>query len=59
MVDMDVVMDLVVEVVVVKAGDVVQAGIFVFFRCGCLSNMKGAKVVIEVVVGVVVLVWCR
>ena len=29
---------------------------FVFFRRGCLGNMVGARVVIEVMVGVVVLV---
>ena len=51
-----------VEVVVVEAVDVVQAGFFVFFRHGCLGVrwggwgdgcMMDVKVVIEVVVGVV------
>ena len=32
---------------------------FVFFRCGCLGKMMGARVVIEVVVEVVVLVSSR
>ena len=49
-------MEVVVEVVVVEAADVVEARFFVFFRCGCLGDLMGVKVVIEVVVGVVVLV---
>ena len=48
---------LVVEVVVVEAVDVVQAGFFAFSRSGCLGDLMHAKVVIEAVVGVVVLVW--
>ena len=59
MVGADVVMVLVVEVVVVEAVDLVQAGFFVFFRCSCLRNMMGARVVMEVVVGVLVLVWWK
>ena len=53
------VMEVAVEVIVVKAVDVVQAGFFVFSRCGCLGNMMDVKVVTEVVVCVVVLVWWR
>ena len=53
------VMEVAVEVVVVKAVDVVQAGFFVFSRRGCLGNMMDVKVVTEVVVGVVVLLWWR
>ena len=49
--------DVVVQVVVVEAVDVVPAR-FVFFRHGCLGNMMGARVMIEVVVRVV-LVWWR
>ena len=56
MVGMGVVMEVVVEVVVVEAVDVVQAGFFVFSRRGCLGHMMDVKVVIEVVVGLVVLV---
>ena len=52
-------MDMVVEFVVVEAVDVVQAGFFVFFQNGCLGNMMGVRVVIEVVVGAVVFVWWR
>ena len=48
---------LVVEVVVVEGVDVVQAGFFVSSKHGCLGDMRDAKVVIEVVVDVVVLVW--
>ena len=48
-------MEVVVEVVVVEAADVVGARFFVFFRCGCLGDLMGVKVVIEVVVGVVML----
>ena len=47
---------LVVEVVVVEAVDVAQAGFFAFSRSGCLGDLMDVKVVIEVVVGVVVLV---
>ena len=56
MVSTDVVMKVLVEVVVVEAADVVGARFFVFFRRGCLGDLMGVKVVIEVVVGVVVLV---
>ena len=48
MVGTDVLMDVVVEVVAVEAMNVVQAGFFV--RCGCLGDMMGVRVVIEVVV---------
>ena len=51
---------LIVEVVVVEALDVVQAGFFVFSRRVCLGDMMDVKVVMEVVVGVVVLMrWGR
>ena len=59
MVGMDVVMEVVVEVVVVEAVDVVRVGFFVFSRRGCLGHMMDAIVVIEVVVDVVVLVCWR
>ena len=36
-----------------------KEGFFVFFRCDCLGNMMGVRVMIEVVVGVLVLVWWR
>ena len=55
----DVLMDVVLEVVVVEAVDMVQAGFFFFFQRGYLQDMVSVRVVIEVVVGVVVLVWCR
>ena len=51
---------MIVEVVVVEALDVVQAGFFVFSRRVCLGDMMDVKVVMEVVVGVVVLMrWGR
>ena len=54
----DVLIDEVVEVVVVEAADVVEAGFFfVFSRHSCLGDIMGVRVVIEVVVGAVVLVW--
>ena len=59
MVGTDVLMDVVAEVVVMEAVDVVQAGFFVFFRRGCLGDMMGVRVVVEVMVGAVVLVWWR
>ena len=59
MVVMDVMMEVLVEVVVVGAVDVVRAGFFVFFMRGCLGDIMGVRVVIEVVVGVAVLVWWR
>ena len=59
MLGMDMVMELVVEVVVVEAVGVVQAGFFVFSRRVCLGDMMDVKVVIEFVVGVVVLVWWK
>ena len=59
MVGVDVMMEIVVEVVVLEAVDVVQAGFLVFFRRGYLGNMMGATVVMEVVVGMMVLVWWR
>ena len=46
MVGTNVLMDMVVEFVVVEAVDVVQAVFFVFFQCGCLEDMMGARVVI-------------
>ena len=49
----------VVEVVVVETVDVVQACFFVFFLYGCLGDMMGVRVMIEVVVSVVALVWWR
>ena len=53
MVVTDVMMEVLVEVVVVGAVDVVRAGFFVFFMRGCLGDIMGVRVVIEVVVGVV------
>ena len=53
MVDMDMLMDLVVEVIVVEAVDVVrvvQVGLFVFPLCCCLGDMMGVRLVMEVVV---------
>ena len=61
MIGTDVLMDVVVEVVVVAAVDVVEAEFFVFLRRTCLVDVMGVRVVIEVVVGAVVLVlwrWC-
>ena len=52
-------MDVVVEVFVVQAVEVVQAGFFVFSQHGCLGDMVVVRVVIEVVAGAVVLVWWR
>ena len=40
----------------VLLGGMVVVGFFVFFRCGCLGDMMGVSVVMELVVGVVVLV---
>ena len=54
MVVADVLMDVVVEVVVVEAVDVVQAGFSVFFPRGCLRDMVGVRVVIEDVIDAVV-----
>ena len=48
--------DVVVEVVVVEAMDMVQAGFFVIFRRGCSRGMMDVRMAIEVVVGAVVLV---
>ena len=48
---------LVVDVVVVKMINMVQAGCFVLSRRGCLGDVVDVKVVKEVVVGVVKLVW--
>ena len=59
MVGLCMVMELVVQVVVAEAVDVVRADFFVFFRRGCLGNMVAVRVVIEAMVGVVVLVWWR
>ena len=59
MVGVDVLMDVVVEVFVVQAVEVVQAGFFVFSQHGCLGDMVGVRVVIKVVAGAVVLVWWR
>ena len=44
---------MVAEIVVMEAVDMVRAGFFVFFRCGCLGHIIGVRVVIEVVVGAV------
>ena len=46
MVGTDVLMDVVVEVVVVKTVKVVQAGFFVFLQRCCLGDMMGVRVVI-------------
>ena len=59
MVGAEMVIEVVVEVVVGEAVEVMQANYFVFLRYGCLGKMMGARVVIEVVVEVVVLVWWR
>ena len=60
MVAADVLLDVVVvKIVVVETVDVVQVWFFVFFWHGCLGDIMGVRVVIEVVVGVVVLVWWR
>ena len=48
---------LVVEVVAVEAVDVVRVGFLDLSRRGCLGYIVDVKVVMEVVVGVVVLVW--
>ena len=48
---------LVVEVVVVGAVDVLRVGFLDLSRCRCLGYIMDVKVVMEVVVGVVVLVW--
>ena len=53
----DVMMEILVEVAVVETVHVARGTFFVFFRRVCLGNMMGVRVVIEVVVGVVVLVW--
>ena len=37
----------------------VQVWFFIFFRHSCLEDMMGVRVVIEVVIDVVVLVWRR
>ena len=59
-VGMDVLLDVVVlEIVVVETVYLVQVWFFEFFRHGCLGNMMGVRVVIEVVVGVLVLVWWK
>ena len=58
MVGTDVVMEVMVEVVVVEAVDVVRVDFFVFSRCCCLGDKMDVKVVMEVVVGVVEVV-CR
>ena len=46
-----------VEVVVVEAVDVVRVGFLDLFRRGCLGYIMDVKMMMEVVVGVVVLVW--
>ena len=57
MIGADVLLDMVVvDIVVVETVDVVQVR---FFCCVCFGDMMGVRVVIEVVVGVVVLVWWR
>ena len=55
----EVVTEVVVEEFVGEAVKVVQAIFFDFLSCDCLKKMRGARVVIEVVVEVVVLVWWR
>ena len=52
------VMEVVVEVVVVEGVDVVRAG-FLSFSGLSVWDMMGARMVIEVVVGVVELVWWK
>ena len=37
----------------------VQVWFFIFFRHGCLEDMMGVRLVIEVVIDVVMLVWQR
>ena len=56
MVGTEMLMEVVVEVVVVETVDVVQVWFIVFFWRGCLGDMMGVRVVIEVAVGAVVLV---
>ena len=51
MLGMEVVVEVLIEVVVVDSVDVVQTGFFLFFNYGCLGNMMGVRVVIEVVAG--------
>ena len=58
MVGAEVVMEVVVEVVVVEGVDVVRAG-FLSFSGLSVWDMMGARMVIEVVVGVVELVWWK
>ena len=59
MVGADILLDVVVvEVVVVETVDLVQVLFFIFSRRCCLGKMD-VRVVIEIVVGVVVLVWWR
>ena len=48
---------LVVEVALVEAVDVVRVGFLDLSRLGCLGYIVDVKVVMEVVVGVVVLLW--
>ena len=48
---------LVVEVVVVEAVDVVRVEFLDLSRRGCLGYITDVKVVMEVAVGVVMLVW--
>ena len=56
----DVLLDVVVvEIVVVETVFVVQVWFFIFFWHGCLGDLMDVRVVIEVVIGVVVLVWWR
>ena len=55
----EVVTEVVVEEFVGQAVKVVQAIFFDFLSYDCLEKMRGARVVIEVVVEVVVLVWWR
>ena len=55
----DALMDVVVEVVVVETVDVVEAGFFLFLWHDCLGDMVDVRVVIEIVVGAVVLLWWR
>ena len=54
---MEVVIEVVVQVVIGRTVELVRVDFFVFLGQDCLGKMMGTKVVIEVVVEVVVLVW--
>ena len=59
MIGTDVLMDVVVEIAVVAAVDVVQAGLLSFCDVIVLGDVMGVSVVREVVVGAVVPVWWK